>query len=327
MDRLQSMRAFVKVVDEQSFAGAARAFEAAPAAITRLVADLESHLGVRLLQRSSRRLALTSAGEIYLPRARSILAEIDETEALTSYSSQTARGRLRVLVSPSFARHQLAKHLPHFYAGYPEIALDLASAVAFDTLDEAFDVSLLIARNELYQGDFIAKRLATTHVVLCASPDYLARQGTPTVPAELARHRALVLQTGTPSRSWRLTKVAEGTAWHTDVAAEVSPACALSAEHADTPFGAALVGVGIAALPSYIVEDALTQGTLVRVLDAWSLGAHTVYAAMPTRKYVPAKTRAFLDFLAATFKSPDDPWLPAPGGEGPARGKLAGPRR
>ena len=90
MDRLQSMRAFVKVVDEQSFAGAARAFEAAPAAITRLVADLESHLGVRLLQRSSRRLALTSAGEIYLPRARSILAEIDETEALTSYSSQTA---------------------------------------------------------------------------------------------------------------------------------------------------------------------------------------------------------------------------------------------
>ncbi len=327
MDRLQSMRAFVKVVDEQSFAGAARALEVAPAAITRLVADLESHLGVRLLQRSSRRLALTGAGEIYLPRARSILAEIDETEAVTSSSSKTTRGRLRVRVTPSFACHQLAKHLPRFFADYPEIALDLGSAIAFDTLDESFDVSLLISRDELYQGDYIAQRLATTHVVLCASPDYLARQGRPAVPAELARHRALVLQTGIPSRTWRLTTVKEGTASKTEAADEVSPVCALSAEHADTLFGAALVGVGIAALPSYIVEDALAQGALVRVLDGWSLGAYTVYAAMPTRKYVPAKTRAFLDFLAATFKSPGDPWLPAPRGEGPAYGGRSGPPR
>jgi DNA-binding transcriptional LysR family regulator len=307
MDGLLSMRVFVKVVDEGSFVSAARAFDVAPAAVTRLVADLEAHLGVRLLNRSTRRLALTAVGEQYLGRTRAILADIEEAEALASSSAAQPSGRVRALIPPSFSFHQLVKHLPRFCARYPDIAIDLTSAGALEMADEAYDVSVLLVRTRLEKGDFVARRLATTHVILCASPAYLSRHGVPTLPADLSTHRSLVVNSAVQQRIWSLQRAdASEEGAH---ASEQTPVNILSAEHADSLFGAALAGLGIAALPSFVVEDALAKGSLVRGLDGWVLSTLTVYAAMPSRKYVPARTRAFMDFLVDTFSSPADPWL------------------
>lgn len=302
MDRLQSMRTFVRVVDEQGFAAAARALGVAPAVVTRLVADLEAHLGVRLLQRSTRRLALTGAGEQYLARARAILDDIDEAEALASRSSLQPSGRVRVLVPPAFSFHQIVKHLPRFYEQYPDIAIDIGSGGVLEIADEGYDVSILLARGPLEQGDFVAHRLATSDLILCASPDYVKRHGTPATPDDLAAHRCLVFNLPGGGKAWTMRHGDER-------ASEQAPDGALSAQHADTLYGGALVGLGIVALPSFIVGDALGQGRLMRVLPDWTLASLTIYAAMPTRKYVPARTRAFIDFLIATFASPGDPWL------------------
>lgn len=318
VDRLLSMRSFVRVVDEGSFAGAARSLGAAPAAVTRLVADLESHLGVRLLHRSTRRLALTEAGEHYLSRARTILADIEEAESLAARSSVQPSGRVRVLVSPGFSYHQLAKHLPRFYAAYPDVALDLTNTGLLDMADEAFDVSVLMARGELQRGDFVAHRLATSYVVLCAAPAYLARHGTPAATADLAHHASLVVSGAGTSRTLSL-RPDNGSAAASDSAStpneadagshEQLPRAVLTAQHADTLLAAAIAGVGIAALPSFVLEEAFAGGTLVRVLPGWHVARLSLYAAMPTRKYVPVRIRAFSDFLSATFASEGDPWL------------------
>ncbi|NUZ06038.1 LysR family transcriptional regulator [Piscinibacter koreensis] len=313
MDRLLSMRAFVRVVDERSFAAAARALDAAPAAVTRLVADLEAHLGVRLLHRTTRRLALTEAGEEYLARARQILADIEEAEALATRSTVQPCGRVRVLVSPAFSYHQLAKHLPRFFARYPDVALDLASSGLLDMAHEAFDVSLLMTQGELEHGEFVAHRLATSLVVLAAAPAYLARHGTPRSPPDLANHASLVINSVSVPRTVTLHcddpgGTCDGAEARTS---EYLPRSVLAAEHADTLMAAAIAGVGIAGLPSFMLEDALAAGTLVRVLPGWHYTGLTLYAAMPTRKYVPARTRALVDFLIETFQSEGDPWLRA----------------
>ena len=232
MDRLLSMQAFVRVVDEQSFAAAARALDAAPTAVTRLVADLEAHLGVRLLHRSTRQLALTDAGEQYLSRVRTILADIEEAKAQAGRSASQPSGRVRVLMPPGFSFHQLAKHLPRFLDAYPEVAIDLANTGLIDMADAAYDVSILLAVGELTHGGFVAHRLATSHVVLCASPAYLARQGAPQSPTEMSAHRSLAVSVPGAPRSLSLFRdAANGGAGE---AVEIHPPNTLAAQHADT---------------------------------------------------------------------------------------------
>ena len=191
MDQLRAMRTFVRVIDEGSFAGAARALDQAPAVITRLVADLEEHLGARLLNRTTRRLALTEIGEAYLERARRILGDVEEAQALATSATNEPRGHLRVLAPPAIAVHQLAKHLPRFFQKYPLVTLELSSPGAVETVDEAFDLSIIVTKKPL-EGDFVARLLARTEVILCASPEYLAKRGRPGHPRELADHLALV---------------------------------------------------------------------------------------------------------------------------------------
>ena len=331
MDRLLSMRAFVRVVDEQSFAAAARSLEAAPTAVTRLVADLEANLGVRLLHRSTRHLALTDAGEQYLGRVRAILADIEEAESQAAGSSLQPSGRVRVLMPPGFSFHQLARHLPRFLDGYPDVAIDLANTSLIDMADAAYDVSILLAVGELTHGGFVAHRLATSHVVLCASPAYLARQGAPQSPADMSAHRSLAVTVPGAARSLSLSLFrnaasgARNTASDRQDAAnggrnaaggggdavEIHPPNVLAAQHADTLLAAAIAGVGIAGLPSFMLQDSLASGALVRVLPDWHLAKLAVYAAVPTRKYLPMRVRAFTDFLIATFRAEGDPWLGA----------------
>jgi DNA-binding transcriptional LysR family regulator len=193
MDQVKAMRVFTRVIDEGSLAGAARAMDLAPAVVTRLVADLEEHLGARLLNRTTRRLSLTDVGEGYLERCRRILSDIEEAEALASAATNEPRGSLRVLMPPAIAIHQLARHMARFHAMYPLVSVELVAPGPVDTLDESFDITVISTRSPL-QGDFIARKLARTEVIMCASPEYLARRGRPQHPSELKQHEIMLLE-------------------------------------------------------------------------------------------------------------------------------------
>ncbi|HWH81604.1 MAG TPA: LysR family transcriptional regulator [Burkholderiaceae bacterium] len=314
MDRLHSMRVFARVVEEGSFARAARELNLSPAVVTRLVADLEEHLGSRLINRTTRRLSLTDTGELYLERVRHILTEVDEAEALATASTAEPRGHLRVLCPPAFAVHQIAKHLPKFRALYPRVTLELSVPGPVETVDENYDVSILTEGRRPLDGNFVARRLARSEVILCAAPEYLDRRGRPQHPKDMDGHESMV-----PPFLRELT-------FHTgvvggDAAAEesitlVPRRSALSTIHTDTMYAAALAGLGITGLPSFVAEDALLENALERVLPQWHLFTTTLYAGMPTRKHVPARTRVFVDFLVKTFGGEDrDPWLLAAGCE------------
>ena len=314
MDRLHSMRVFSRVVDEGSFARAARALNLSPAVVTRLVADLEEHLGARLINRTTRRLSLTDTGELYLERVRHILTEVEEAEALATASTAEPRGHLRVLCPPAFAVHQIAKHLPKFRALYPRVSIELSAPGPVETVDENFDVSILTEGRRPLDGNFVARRLARSEVIVCASPEYLDRRGRPQHPRDMDGHenmvppflRELTFHSGArgdhepPSESFTL----------------VPKRSALSTIHTDTMYAAALAGLGITGLPSFVAEGALLENALERVLPQWRLFTTTLYAGMPTRKHVPARTRVFVDFLVKTFGGEDsDPWLTAAGCE------------
>jgi DNA-binding transcriptional LysR family regulator len=310
MDRLHSMRVFARVVDEGSFVKAARKLNLSGAVVSRLVADLEEHLGARLMNRTTRRLALTETGEAYLERIRHVLAEVDEAEALATASTAEPRGHLRILCTPSFALHQLARHLKTFRERYPRVSIELSTAGPVETVDERFDVTIIGEGKRKIDGDFIARRLASSEIVTCASPQYLHAHGRPGHPRELGGHELMF-----PTSVREVTFQMIGS--RADAAEALSierPAASLSADHAGMLHAAVLAGFGITALPSFVVADALMEGTLERVLPQWRLGTLMLYAGMPTRKHVPARTRAFIDFLVETFGGlASDPWLLAAG--------------
>ncbi|KQV88105.1 MULTISPECIES: LysR family transcriptional regulator [unclassified Roseateles] len=310
MDQLRAIKVFVRVIDEGSFAAAARGLDLAPAVVTRLVAELEEHLGTRLLNRTTRRLSLTEIGEAYLERARRILADVDEAAALAASATQEVRGLLRILCPPAIAVHQLAKHLPKFHREYPLVTLEITSPGPVDTVDDAYDLTIFLSRETL-DGDFIARRLARSEFIMCASPDYLDQRGRPQHPHDLKQHDALLPPTPSLMRGLTLQR-GDGTE---EITLPIVPSrAALSTTHMDTNYAAALHGLGVAGLPSFMVEDALLEQALERVMPQWRLFGTTLWAGMPTRKYVPARTRAFLDFLLQIFGGEDkDPWLVAAG--------------
>ena len=319
MDQLRAMKVFAAVVEEGGFAKAARALDAAPPVITRLVAELESHLGARLLNRTTRSVALTEVGEAYLEKVRSILIDIEEAEALASEATTEPRGHVRILCPPAVAVHQLAKHLPRFRDAHPHVTVEIAAPGPVETLDEAYDLTIISARGDL-QGDFVARRLARSEVIACASPEYLDRRGRPTHPSELAGHDALMPPLSEMQRG--LTFI--NGIWGDDepggetytVAMPGRPV--LGTTHIDTMYAAALAGMGVAGLPSFVLEDALLEHALERVLPSWRLFNVTLWAAMPSRKHLPARTRVFMDFLLQVFGGEDrDPWLAAAGCETP----------
>ena len=320
MDLLRAMRVFTRVADEGSFAAAARALDLAPAVVTRLVAELEEHLGARLMNRTTRRLAMTEVGEDYLARARQILAEVAEAEAVAQAATTEPRGHLRVLAPPSIAVHQLAKHLPQFHRQHPLITVELHSPGPVEALDEGYDLTLIASRMPL-EGDFIARRLARTEVILCAAPEYLDRRGRPQVPADLVEHDTMLPPSSVFQRGFTFVGGDMGDPGDLGDGADPPPTCTvvprqplLTTSHIDTMYAAALHGLGISGLPSFVIEDALHEQALERVLPAWRLFSLTLWAAMPTRKHVPVRTRVFLDFLLGVFGGADrDPWLAAAG--------------
>lgn len=292
MDRLQSMRVFHQVVEEGSFAAAARRLGLDPAAVTRLVSDLEHHLGTRLLQRSTRRMALTPAGEQYVQRLRGILAEIDEADAQARDQAQALAGRLRILAPPVVATHILAPAIGAFHRRYPEIALDVHVLDLREPPLEDYDVSLVSGALPL-PADTVVRTVTQSDGVFCAAPGYLRKHGTPRAPQDLLQHRCLRLRaTGAALGPWRLLDPTHG-----DREQLVDVAAALVADHTDTLLRATLDGDGISSQPEDIVAAAIHTGQLRRVLAPWITSRLSLLAAFPTRKFMPARTRVFIDHL------------------------------
>lgn len=286
------MRVFQRVVDEGGFAAAARALDMSPAGVTRLVSDLEQHLGVRLLQRTTRRLALTHAGEGYLAKVRHILNDIDEAHAAAQVHMQEISGVLRILAPPVLATHILAPVVAEFKRLHPKVLLDVHVDSPADPPIEDFDLTLLGA-DASFDANVVARPIISSQGVICASPSYLQRHGTPTHPADLVHHQCLRIKLpGNRPRLWQLINPDDG-----DTTMEVPIEPAFLVNHSDTLLRATLDGAGISGQPLDLVAPYLKSGQLMRILSPWITGRFTLYAALPSRKFMPARTRAFLELL------------------------------
>jgi DNA-binding transcriptional LysR family regulator len=310
LNQLRSLRVFVQVISDGSFAGAARTLDLAPAVVTRSVSDLEDHLGVRLLNRTTRSLALTEAGEAYLERAKLVLSALDEADSLASAINDAPAGNLRILCPPAFATHQLVPRLPAFRLRYPGIQIEMSAVGPVGSADENFDVSIVSVGQQPFQGDFVVRQLASSRFIVCAAPDYLARSRPILQPLDLLPHDVLFPQVAAVRRE--LTLYSETLALNPSeevLRVHLHPPV-ISTSQLEVLYAAALAGMGVAGLPTFMVADALQDGRLTRVLPDWHGGALQLYAAMPTRKHVPTRTRAFIDFLVEAFGGTQkDPWL------------------
>jgi len=300
MDKLRAIEAFVAVVDAGSFVGAADALRSSKAAVSRLVQELEAHLGARLLHRTTRRLSLTEAGRDYHQRAQQILEELEEADSAASQSSRRAVGLLKVNAPLSFGILHLAPLWGSFLAMHPEIELDLTlSDRVVDIVEEGYDLAIRITR--MPDSSLVSRRLASTRIVLCASPGYLAAHGTPATLAEIAQHRVIGYTYAAFGDTWQLHSATGIQSVHTQPRFRVN--------NGDTCRAAALDHQGIVLEPTFLIGDDLAAGRLVRLLPELDGGELGIYAVYPSRKHLSGKVRALVDFLALAFANPA--WNPA----------------
>ncbi|HYD95113.1 MAG TPA: LysR family transcriptional regulator [Noviherbaspirillum sp.] len=303
MDRLQSMRVFAKVVEQGSFAGAGKALDISNAVVTRHVADLEDHLGTRLLNRTTRRLSLTETGHAYLERVLQILQEIEDAEAIASSQSKKPSGTLRLYSHLGFGQTQLAQLLPVYAAQYPDVTLDVTlSDRTVDLVEESFDVGLFIDFQK-FDGGMIARQIGVSEALLCASPKYVQQHGAPGTLEEVSRHACLNFSYEQLRHHWPV-KGPDGETIHIPVTGKVV------SNNGELLRQCALAGMGIMIRPSFSLGDDLAAGRLVRLLSDHELGRLTVVMVYPSRRLLSAKVRSFVDFMAQQFPRPDtDPWL------------------
>lgn len=303
MDRLQSMRVFVKVVEQGSFARAATQLDMSNAVVTRHVADLESHLGTRLLNRTTRRLSLTETGQAYLERVRQILQDIDDADAIASSQASKPSGTLRIYSHLGFGQLQLAKIVPQYVKAFPEVLLDVTlSDRTVDLVEDGFDAGIFIDYQK-FDASMIARQLATTEVLICASPNYVAQHGAPQTPAEISEHRCLNFSFEQIRHRWPISGP--------DGDTQAIPInSTLWSNNGELLRQCALAGMGIVIRPSFTLRDDLASGRLVRLLPSHHMGHMSIMLVYPSRRLLSAKVRSFVEFIVAQFPHPErDPWL------------------
>ncbi|WP_048441365.1 LysR family transcriptional regulator [Caenimonas sp. SL110] len=290
MDKFQEMRVFTAVADSGSFVSAADSLAMSKAAVSRFVSELEQRLGVRLMHRTTRKLSLTPEGEVFLARCREILASIEASEAEITTHSDRASGLLKVSVPVSFGVKHLAPLWSEFLELHPRVSLDVQLADrVIDLVDEGFDLAVRIAR--LPDSSLVSRQLASTRLVLCASPAYLARRGSPLHPSELAQHEVVAYSLLAIGDQWQFAGP-DG-----PVTVKVKPR--VWTNNGDTCIGAAVGGTGLVLQPTFLLAQELATGQLVEVLPEYRSIELGIYAIYPTRKFVLPKVRALLDFLSA----------------------------
>jgi len=292
MDRLNSMQIFVEVAKAAGFSAAANKIGLSRAQVSKSVMQLEQHLGARLFNRTTRRISLTEVGKIYLERCIDILQDIDETEAMAGAQTQEARGRLTLSAPTSFGVLYLRRAIPAYLRQHPQVQISLNLADRFiDVVDEGFDIVIRIA--ELQDSSLIARRLAPCRRLLCASPAYLDQHGTPQVPQDLAIHHCLVYSNELKPDTWHL-QGPEGT----ESIKVNGPICA---DNGDILRAAAIEGLGVTLLPTFIIGPDLAAGRLRQVLADYCPPPISIHAVFPSRRYLSAKVRSFVDFMTVYF--------------------------
>lgn len=315
MDRLTAIELFTRIADTGSLTAAAERMGLSRGMASRYLQDLEARLGVRLVNRTTRRLSLTEPGRAYHQRCQQILADLEEAERAVASAGAQPRGRLRVSAPMTFGTLYLAPLLPAYLAEHPEVGVELVLNDRYvDLLEEGFDVAVRIGR--LADSSLVVRRLAHSRLVLCAAPDYLARRGTPATAADLAEHDCLGYA------YW-----SRGDAW--DLIGPEGPVTVklhgrLKANNGEALAIAAAGGLGIVLEPCFILAPHLRRGTLVPILPGYEAPEAAIHAVFPEGRRVSAKVRSFVEFLAGRL-SPVPPWERPD--EPPAAGTEPGPRR
>lgn len=292
MDKFLEMQTFTAVVDAGSFVKAADTLAMSKAAVSRYVGDLEARLGARLLHRTTRRLSLTEEGQAFYARCKELLSGVDEAEAEITSGIADASGLVRVNAPVTFGIRHLAPLWGAFRALHPNVTFDITlSDRLVDLVDEGFDLAIRIAT--LQNSTLVSRRLSTTRMVLCASPQYLAEHGTPRHPSELASHEVIAYSYWSTKDEWHF----DGPEGKVSVRTR---AC-IHTNNGDTCRAAALVHQGVILQPTFLVADDLAAGTLVELMPQFRSIDLGIYAMYPTRKFVAPKVRLLVEFLAASF--------------------------
>lgn len=290
MEPISDAAVFVRVVDTGGFTAAARELELSKGAVSKYVGRLETRLGARLLHRTTRRLSLTEAGQRFYQRAQAALAELQDAEREVADHSGRPRGHLRVTAPTFYGAEILARHLRTFRQRYPDISLDLVLDNRLANLvEERFDVAIRMSAPK--DSSLVMRRLADIPLVVCAAPDYLLRHGKPATPGELPDHECLLYLLMSRPREWLFLD--DDGAPH---AVEVHGSVATNDDHALRR--AALDGQGILRMPSLFVREAIEGGELVQLWPDDACPTVTLAAVYPSRRELPRKVRAFVDFVA-----------------------------
>jgi len=290
MNTLQYMRAFVCVAQTGSFTQAAELLGSTTANLSRAVLNLETHLRTRLLNRTTRRVAMTEAGKRYYQRCEAILASVSEADAEAQASQQHPAGELRVHAMVGIGMHYVIGAVAGYRENHPEVTFDLQLDNRIpDLIEEGYDLSIVLAA-DLPDSGYVSQRLGSIYSVLCAAPRYLQRRGAPLTPADLTQHDCLLMSMVHPHAKWLF----DGPQGPIAAAVRHSP---LQVNTIDGVRVGILSGLGIGVLPSYSAIDGLRSGALVRVLPEYRLQSLNLYALYPSRLYLDPKIRTWVDYL------------------------------
>ncbi|MGH8050829.1 MAG: LysR family transcriptional regulator [Arenimonas sp.] len=293
MDRLTAMRVFTQVAGRGSFSATANQLDLSRAMVTRCIRELEEWLNVRLLQRTTRKVTLTDAGEQFLRRCQQILTLTDEVLEETATASRELRGQLRLTCGASFGHAQMASAIADFLALHPQLKIDMnVSDTSINLVDARVDLAIRISNNP--DPMLIARRLASCASVLVASPDYLQQYGMPTSPDSLVHHRCMT-HTIAGRYLWQFTRAGE--------TVKVEIKSHFSANETTVVLHASLASGGISLQPTYLANEYIAAGKLLVLLPEWSVPELAINALYPSRRHLPAALRAFLDFLVKRFES------------------------
>ena len=293
MDRVLAMEAFVRVVEAGTFVAAAGRLGVSTSSLSRMVADLEQHLGARLLNRTTRRLSLTESGQSYYERCVTLLADLAEAEAVAGQSAGQARGTVRLTCSHSMAEQKVAPAIASFVERHPAVKFEMTvSDRIVDLVEEGFDLAIRVGA--VGSDRLVARRLGSMRLVLCAAPAYLERFAAPRHPVDLAGHNALTYAYSASPRVWQFTDAAGGV--H-----EARVAGNLHANSGDALRAAAVAGLGVLYEPDFLLDSALRAGHLVRLLPGYTGAGGDIWAVYPSRRHLSLKVRLFVDHVATAF--------------------------
>ncbi|MCR4269093.1 LysR family transcriptional regulator [Nitratireductor sp. ZSWI3] len=298
MDRLRALTVFRQAVELGSFARAAAQLRLSPAAVSKNISELEAHLAVRLINRTTRRMSLTEAGRLYYERVARILDDLDEADTALGPLQQRPSGLLRVSAPVTVTLMALSEAIPSFLERYPDLSLDLhLDDRRINLVEEGFDVALR-GSDRLESSSLIARKLLTLHHVLCFSPAYRDRSGAPARPEDLRAHNCVQFTLTDHASEWAFHRGGETVNVPVDGRYKVGSSLAVR--------DALRAGFGLSLVPRLYVRDDLAQGRLVTALDDWTPVHTTLYAVYPSSRYVQAKVRAFLDFAVDTLAGQED---------------------